>query len=38
MSLVDISKKNKTDKFQHGFADFYNKILFNYKNDIKSIF
>tara|TARA_B100000768_G_scaffold177798_1_gene192551 strand:+ start:1911 stop:2543 length:633 start_codon:yes stop_codon:yes gene_type:complete len=38
MSLVNISKKFKTDKFQHGFADFYNKILFNYKNNIKSIF
>ena len=38
MSLVDISNKYKTDKFQLGFADFYNKILFNYKNDIKSIF
>lgn len=38
MSLVDICYKYKTNKFQHGFADFYNKILFNYKNDIKSIF
>ena len=38
MSLVDISNKFKTDKFHHGFADFYNKILFNYRNSIKSVF
>lgn len=38
MSLVDISNKYKTDKFHRGFADFYNKILFNYRNNIKSIF
>ena len=38
MSLVDISNKFKTDKFQHGFADFYNKIFFEYKDKIKSIF
>lgn len=37
MSFVDICSKFKTDKFSHGFADFYNKIFFNYKNDIKSI-
>ena len=38
MSLVDITNKFKNDKFHHGFADFYNKILFNYRNNIKSVF
>ena len=37
MSLVDISNKFKTDKFHHGFADFYNKILFNYRNSNKHV-
>jgi len=38
MSLVNISKKYRTDKFQHGFADFYNKVFFDNKDDIKSVF
>ena len=37
MSLVDISHKFKTDKFSHGFVDFYNKIFFEYKDKIKSV-
>lgn len=38
MSLVDISNKFNTDKYRHGFADFYDKILFDYRNQIKSVF
>lgn len=37
MSLQQISKKFGTDKFTHGFSNFYDKVLRNEKNNIKNI-